>query len=100
VPPAKSTPPPASRSLTDGRDAIAPIDGAIVRLIAERVQAARSVAVAKRHADLPILDHAQEARVVRRAAEMARAEGLPEEDVRTVFWRLIALTRESEARAS
>ena len=86
-------------ALSRARASIARIDGAIVRLIADRVAAARVAADAKRTASLPLFDPGQEARVVRRAAELARVEGLPEEDVRVVFWQLIALTRESEARS-
>lgn len=79
-----------------GRDTIARIDGAIVRLIARRVGAGGSIAMAKRAAGLPVFDPGQEARVVRRAAELARKEGLPEENVRNVFWRLAALTRRQQ----
>ena len=38
-----------------------------------------------------LFDPGQEARVVRRAAELARAEGLPEEEVRVLFWLLFTL---------
>ncbi|HKE90849.1 MAG TPA: chorismate mutase [Gemmatimonadales bacterium] len=72
------------------------IDRALVDLIRERVSAARSTAAAKRAAGLPTLDPPQEAAVIRRAAALARASGLPAEDVRDVFWRLVALTRAAE----
>jgi len=72
------------------------IDRALVDLIRERVSAARNTAVAKRAAGLPTLDPPQEAAVIRRAATLARAAGLPPEDVRDVFWRLVALTRAAE----
>lgn len=92
--------PATSPALSRARARIARIDGSIVRLIADRVAAARLAATAKRDASLPLFDPGQEARVVRRAAELARVEGLPEEDVRILFWQLIALTRESEAQSS
>jgi len=72
------------------------IDRALVDLIRERVSVARGTAVAKRAAGLPTLDPPQEAAVVRRAATLARDAGLPAEDVRDVFWKLVALTRAAE----
>jgi chorismate mutase len=72
------------------------IDRALVDLIAERVRLGARAAAAKRAGDLPILDPAQEARVVRRAAELAREAGLPAEDLRDLFWRLIGMTRRLE----
>jgi chorismate mutase len=42
---------------------------------------------------LPIVEFAREAAVVRRAATHARDKGLPEEDVRDIFWDLIAVAR-------
>jgi chorismate mutase len=72
------------------------IDRALVDLIRERVRAARSTAAAKRAAGLPTLDPPQEAAVIRRAAALARDAGLPAEDVRDVFWKVVALTRAAE----
>ncbi|HEY6222857.1 MAG TPA: chorismate mutase [Gemmatimonadales bacterium] len=72
------------------------IDRALVDLIRERVRAARSTAAAKRAAGLPTLDPPQEAAVIRRAAALARDAGLPAEDVRDVFWKVVALSRAAE----
>lgn len=72
------------------------IDRALVDLIRERVTAARGTAAAKRAAGLPTVDPSQEAAVIRRAAGLARDAGLPAEDVRDVFWKLVALTRGAE----
>lgn len=72
------------------------LDRELVSLIVERFQAARQVAAIKRREGLPVLDPAQEAAVLRRAAEWARAAGLPAEGVREVFWSLIALTRRAQ----
>jgi chorismate mutase len=44
----------------------------------------------------PVLDPAQEARVVRRAAERARALGVDEELARDVIWRIIASARAAQ----
>jgi chorismate mutase len=85
-----------SSELTQLRAEIERIDQALVGLIRERVSAARSTAVAKRAAGLPTLDPPQEATVIRRAAQLAREAGLPAEDVRDVFWKLVALTRRAE----
>ena len=86
--------------LTDVRAEIERIDGAIVRLIGERLRAGERVAAAKRAARLPLLDPEQEAAVIRRAAELARNAKLPEEDIRDLFWRIIALTRQSQVSPS
>jgi chorismate mutase len=72
------------------------IDRALVDLMRERVSTARGTAAAKRAAGLPTVDPSQEAAVIRRAAALARDAGLPAEDVRDVFWKLVALTRGAE----
>ena len=85
-----------SAELTRLRAEIERIDRALVDLIRERVSAARGTAAAKRAAGLPTLDPPQEAAVIRRAAALAREAGLPAEEVRDVFWKLVALTRRAE----
>jgi len=82
--------------LSRHRAEIERIDRALVDLIRERVSAARGTAAAKRAAGLPTVDPSQEAAVIRRAAALARDAGLPAEDVRDVFWKLVALTRRAE----
>ena len=79
--------------LAEGRAQIDRIDQSIVALIAERVRTGESLAAIKRAAGLAVLDPEREARVVRRAAELARSAGLPEEAIRDLYWRLIGLTR-------
>ncbi|HYU90205.1 MAG TPA: chorismate mutase [Gemmatimonadales bacterium] len=76
------------------------IDRALIGLIEERVRAAHRAAEAKRAAGLPTLDPAQEAAVIRRAAALARDAGLPEEDVRDLFWHIVGLTRRAEREGS
>lgn len=85
-----------SADLSRHRAEIERIDRALVDLIRERVSAARGTAAAKRAAGLPTVDPSQEAAVIRRAAALARDAGLPAEDVRDVFWKLVALTRGAE----
>lgn len=82
--------------LSRHRAEIERIDRALVDLIRERVSAARGTAAAKRAAGLPTVDPSQEAAVIRRATALARDAGLPAEDVRDVFWKLVALTRGAE----
>jgi chorismate mutase len=69
------------------------IDRELIRLIGERVQVASEMGKAKRIAGLLMLDPAQEAVVIRRAATLARAAQLPEEEIRDIFWQLVALSR-------
>jgi chorismate mutase len=68
------------------------LDRALVVLIGERVRVARQAAAIKRREGVPSSIRVRNA-VVRRAAEWARAAGLPEEDMREVFWGLVGLTR-------
>jgi chorismate mutase / prephenate dehydrogenase len=88
-----------SAELARLRAEIERIDRALVGLIRERVNTARSTAAAKRTAGLPTLDPSQEAAVIRRAAALASDTGLPPEDVRDVFWKLVALARRVELDA-
>ena len=78
------------------RNEIETIDRDIVALIAQRMRAARAVGRVKRTHDLPITDPTREAAVVRRAVELARAEQLPEEDTRAIFWHIIGLCRRAQ----
>jgi chorismate mutase/prephenate dehydrogenase len=82
--------------LEDVRAEIERIDRAMIALIAERVRLAREVGVAKRARGLPILDPAREAAVVRRAGSLAREAGLPDDDVRYIYWHLIGLSRRAQ----
>lgn len=75
------------------RVAIEEVDRALIRLLARRLELAREVGVVKRAAGRPALDPAREAAVVRRASEMAREEGAPEEGVRYLFWQIIGMSR-------
>jgi chorismate mutase len=72
------------------------IDRTLIQLIAERVEIARKIGVVKRERELPTLDPAREAAVVRRAGSLAREAGLDDEDVRYIFWHLIGLSRRAQ----
>ncbi|MBR9989227.1 MAG: chorismate mutase [Gemmatimonadetes bacterium] len=78
------------------RNEVERIDRELIGLIAERVRIARSIGRMKRAADLPTLDPAREAAVVRRAAALARDSGLEDDDVRYIFWHLIGLARRAQ----
>jgi len=94
-----STPVKASSAVQDLqrlREEIERIDKEIVSLVAERVRLAREVGKAKRAADLPTLDPAREAAVVRRAGALARESGLVDEEMRGLFWHLIGLSRRAQ----
>lgn len=89
----------AESTLERLRGEIERLDAMLIQLIGQRVQAARVAGRTKRAARLPAVDPAREAAVVRRAAGLARSAGLPEEDVRDVFWRLIAMSRRVQTEA-
>lgn len=75
------------------------LDETLVELIGERRALVLEIGQLKEALDLPVLDPPQEARVVRRAAEIARQSGTDEELVRDVIWRIIASARaEQEGR--
>jgi chorismate mutase len=82
--------------LTALRDDMERIDRELIRLIAERVHVAREIGRTKRAAELPTLDPAREAAVVRRAAALARDAGMEDDDVRYIFWHLIGLARRAQ----
>lgn len=95
--PSPSSDPPAEERLERLRSEIERIDRALVEQMARRREAARRVGEAKQTADMPILDPAREARVVRRAGAWAREAGLDEDTVRHVFWCLIRQARDAQA---
>lgn len=86
----------AREELETLREEIERVDRALIGLIAERVGLARRVGTAKRALELPTLDPAREAAVVRRAGTLAREVGLDDEDVRYIFWHLIGLSRRAQ----
>lgn len=65
-----------------------------MELIGKRRDLVLEIGRAKEALGLPVLDPPQEARVVRRAAEIARELGVDEEMTRDVLWRIIASARD------
>ncbi len=86
------------RSLSELRSALDEVDGALVALLAERCELARQVGDWKAGWGVPVTDPTQEARVVRRAAERARALSLDEEGVRHLFWEIMGMARRAQLR--
>jgi chorismate mutase/prephenate dehydrogenase len=78
------------------RTRIEEVDRALVRLVGERRDLVEEVGQAKEALGLPVLDPPQEARVVRRAAGLARELGVDEEAVRDILWRIIASARDAQ----
>lgn len=97
VPPHDSS---AVEELERIRAEIEALDRELVALIGRRVALGREVGRCKRRLGLSVLDTGREAAVVRRSASAARAEGLEEDDVRTIFWHLIGLSRRAQMEES
>jgi chorismate mutase len=87
----------ALRSLVDFRAEIEIIDAAVIDLLAKRMRLAREVGSVKRAEGLPLVDPAREAAVVARASALARDAGLAEEEVRALYWRVMAMARRVQA---
>ncbi len=78
------------------RDRIIDLDRSLITLVAERRDLVLRAGEIKAELGLPVLDPAREAKVVRRAAQLARDEGVDEELVRDVIWRIIASARDAQ----
>lgn len=79
------------------RDEIARVDREVIALLRKRVDIALRTGILKHDMGLPILDPGREASVIRFAVESARAEGLAEEPVREIFWRILAMSRDAQS---
>ncbi len=78
------------------REDITAVDARLIAALAERVSLACEVGRAKAAIGQPVIDPAREAAVVSRAAVLAREAGLPEDDVRALYWRLMAMSRRAQ----
>jgi chorismate mutase len=78
------------------RSRLVEIDRELVRLVGERLASVLAIGRYKAERGLPVLDPGQEAKVIRRAAEMAREEGVDEEMVRDIIWRIMAAARDAQ----
>ena len=82
------------------RAEITALDDELLRVIERRRALALEIGAVKAELDLPTMDPAREARVVRRIAERARELGVDEEMARDVIWRIMASAREAQDRAA
>lgn len=78
------------------RDAIRALDEQLIEVVGRRRALAIEIAKVKAEVGVPVMDPAQEAKVVRRAAELARASGVDEELTRDIIWRIIAAARDAQ----
>lgn len=86
----------AEARLEELRTRIRALDEELITLVGRRRDLVLEIAEAKEELGLPVLDPSQEARVVRRAAELARELGVDEELTRDVIWRIMASARDAQ----
>jgi chorismate mutase/prephenate dehydrogenase len=86
----------AQDRLSKLRERISEVDEQLIRIIGERRDLVLQVGQIKEVLELPVMDPAREAQVVRRAAERARELGVDEEMTRDVIWRIIAAARATQ----
>ena len=89
----------ALQALARCRREIEELDRELVALLVRRVARSKEIGSLKRSAGLPTLDPAREAEVIRRAAAIAREQGLAHEKVRDIFWHVIDLSRGAQMEA-
>lgn len=82
--------------LNELRVAIDTVDASIIQLIAERVRLARTVGQLKAEEGQAIVDPRREAAVVARAVALARDAQLPEEEIRSLYWLVVGISRRAQ----
>jgi len=100
-PMSEPTPTPPSSEMDDDaleqlRSRLVEIDQELVALVGERLESVLRIGQYKAERGLPVLDPGQEAKVIRRAAQMARDAGVNEEMVRDIIWRIMAAARDAQ----
>lgn len=85
-----------SQALGAVRAEIEAVDATIVDALARRLALVREVRAVKQRAGQAVLDPAREADVVARVGARARAAGLPEDEVRALYWRIMAMARRAQ----
>lgn len=86
------------RQLQELRQDIDGVDDQILTALVRRLLLARAIGEIKQRTGQPVLDPAREASVVTRAAVKARDAGLPEQEMRALYWQLMALARRAQLR--
>ena len=90
------TAPGRASTLSELRDDIERIDTTLIALIAQRIDVARQAGRLKLAAGQPVLDPAREAVVLARASRLAREAGLSGDEIRALFWQLLAMSRRAQ----
>ena len=88
-----------AKELARLRDEVLQCDRKLIEAISRRRALVQRIGALKRQLGLPVTDPVREAAVARRAAEMARAEGLNDDLVREVVWKVMASAREEQHAA-
>jgi chorismate mutase len=86
----------AEARLAELRATLDAVDAELVARVAERARLAAAAGEVKRALGRPLVDPAQEARVLDRAAERAAAAGLDPALARAAFQALVALARHAQ----
>lgn len=81
----------AEPELAAVRRGIDEIDDALIRLLARRRDLAHRAQTLRTDDGALLRDPAREAQVLRRAVERGRSVGLPDEEVRRLYWSVVAL---------
>jgi len=95
--PVAAVPAAGSQDLATLRARIDDVDRELLEALSRRAELAREVSRMKRAGGLPSLDPAREAAIVRRAVGRARELHIPDEEVRDLTWRTLALCRQAQA---
>jgi chorismate mutase len=85
-----------TEQIVDLRAQIEALDDQLVELIGRRLSLARTIGREKMSAEVPIVDPAREAAVVARVAAAAREHDVPEDEMRALFWRVLAMSRRAQ----
>ncbi len=78
------------------RAQIEAVDAQLVGVIAQRLALAKAIGCSKRASGIPVTDPAREAAVVARVSALAREAGVPEDEIRALYWRLLAMSRRAQ----
>lgn len=83
-----------SPDLATLRAQIDALDHRLVETLTARFRVAEAVGELKHRQGILPLDPAREAEIVKRATDIARSSGVPEEGIRDVFWAVLGYCRD------
>lgn len=86
----------SSESLLELRQQIDAVDEEIIAAIVRRISLARAIGEIKHQSAQPVLDPAREAAVVSHAAARGRDAGIPDQELRALYWHIMALSRKTQ----